>query len=161
MQEALFETELWLPRPREEVFPFFADARNLEAITPPFLQFQVLTPEPILMRAGLRLDYRLKIHGVPVRWRTEIEAWEPPHRFVDRQLRGPYRLWHHTHIFEERDGGTLCRDVVRYAAPGGPLRPLIERFFVRGDVEKIFAYRTAKLKERFGAEPSVLPAMNA
>ncbi|HMO64773.1 MAG TPA: hypothetical protein PKE47_06060, partial [Verrucomicrobiota bacterium] len=81
----------------------------------------------------------------------EIEVWDPPHRFVDRQLRGPYRLWHHTHTFEERDGGTLCRDVVRYAAPGGPLRPLIERFFVRGDVGRIFAYRTEKLRERFGA----------
>lgn len=158
MRETRFETELWLPRPREEVFPFFADAHNLEAITPPFLQFQVLTPDPIVMRAGLRLDYRLKIHGVPVRWRTEIEAWEPPRRFVDRQLRGPYRLWHHTHTFEERDGGTLCRDLVRYAAPGGPLRPWIERFFVRGDVERIFAYRTARLKERYGAAAGPGPA---
>lgn len=150
MKESLFETELWLPRPRDEVFPFFADAHNLEALTPPFLHFEVLTPDPIVMRPGLLLDYRLKIHGVPVRWRTEIEVWDPPCRFMDRQRRGPYRLWHHTHTFEERDGGTLCRDVVRYAAPGGPLRPLIERFFVRGDVARIFAYRTEKLRERFG-----------
>lgn len=150
MKETVLETELWLPRPRDEVFPFFADAHNLEALTPAFLHFEVLTPDPIVMRPGLLLDYRLRIHGVPVRWRTEIEAWDPPFRFVDRQLRGPYRLWHHTHTFEERDGGTLCRDVVRYAAPGGPLRPLIERFFVRGDVARIFAYRTEQLRGRFG-----------
>ena len=129
-----YQAELWLPRPRPEVFAFFAEARNLEAITPPWLKFEVLTPAPIAMRAGTLIDYRLRLHGFPIRWRTEITLWEPPVRFADTQLRGPYRLWEHTHTFVEKDGGTLCRDEVRYAVPGGAL---IERLFVRRDVEKI------------------------
>jgi ligand-binding SRPBCC domain-containing protein len=149
MRTSTFESELWLPRPRAEVFEFFADARNLERLTPPWLSFRILTPVPVPMRAGARIDYRLRLRGVPVRWRTEIEAWEPPARFVDVQLRGPYRLWHHTHTFDARDGGTLCRDFVRYAVPGGRL---VERWLVRPDVERIFAFRRQALLEAFGAE---------
>src|SRR3954451_64976 len=93
------EREQILPGAPDEVFPFFADARNLEAITPPLLRFRVTTPEPIEMGAGTLLEYRLRIHGIPVRWRTLIEDWAPPHRFVDTQLRGPYARWHHTHTF--------------------------------------------------------------
>ena len=90
MKEFTLHTELWLPRPRDEIFPFFAEARNLEAITPPWLKFEVLTPAPIQMRPGALIDYRIRVHGFPIRWRTEIAEWDPPHRFVDVQLRGPY-----------------------------------------------------------------------
>ncbi len=142
-----FEAELFLPRQVEEIFPFFADARNLQRITPPFLDFRVLTPGVIEMRPGTLIDYKLKVHGIPLRWRTRINAWEPPRRFVDEQLKGPYRQWIHEHTFEPRDGGTLCRDVVDYAVPGGAL---VNRFFVRKDVQKIFAYREKVLREIFG-----------
>ena len=140
------EAELWLPRPRDEVFRFFADAFNLEALTPPWLKFEVLTPRPIEMRVGLRIDYRLRLRGLPLRWQSEITAWEPPVRFVDEQRRGPYRAWIHQHTFEERDGGTLARDRVRYDVIGGRL---VNRFFVRRDVEKIFGFRQEKLLEIF------------
>lgn len=144
-----FHAELWLPRSREEVFAFFSDAHNLQAITPPWVKFEVLTPAPVAMRAGALIDYRIRIRGVPIRWRTEITEWQPPLRFVDVQLRGPYRLWHHTHTFESRDGGTLCVDDVRYRPRGGWL---MDRLFVRRDVRSIFAYRQLRLKERFALE---------
>ena len=146
MNEFIFETELWLPHPRNEVFAFFGDAHNLERITPPWVKFEVLTPAPIVMRPGILIDYRIRIHGVPVRWRTEISAWQPPFMFVDEQRRGPYRLWHHTHTFEEREGGTLCRDRVRYWPRGGAL---MNWLFVRKDVERIFEYRRQRLVEIF------------
>ncbi len=142
-----FKTELWLPVAREKVFPFFADARNLETITPPWLHFNVLTPGQIEMRTGAIIDYQLRIHGLPVCWRTEITGWQPPFSFCDEQRRGPYRLWRHTHTFEEKDAGTLCRDEVIYAVPGGAL---VNRLFVRRDVEKIFDYRARALKQHFG-----------
>jgi len=142
-----FESELWLPRPVTEVFPFFADARNLQAITPDWLNFEVLTPGPIEIKAGALIDYKLRVRGLPLRWRTHIKAWEPPHRFVDEQLRGPYRQWIHEHTFVEKDGGTPARDVVRYAVLGGAL---VDRIFVRRDVERIFEFRRMKLVERFG-----------
>jgi len=137
-----FKTEIWLPEKRDPVFSFFADARNLEAITPPWLNFAILTPKPIDMRTGVRIDYQLRVHGFPVRWQTEISVWEPPFRFVDQQLSGPYRKWIHTHTFEEKDGGTLCRDHVEYAVLGGHF---IDWLLVRRDVEKIFAYRQQAL----------------
>ncbi len=146
MPERLFQDELLLPRPRAEVFPFFAEARNLEKLTPPWLKFEVLTPGTIEMKRGALIEYRIHVHGVPIRWRTEIASWEPPIRFIDRQLRGPYRLWHHTHIFEERGDSTLCRDEVRYWPRGGAL---IDRLFVRRDVEAIFAFRRKMLLELF------------
>ena len=146
MTEFTLQTELWLPRPRSEVFPFFAEARNLEALTPAWLKFEVLTPAPIVLRPGTLIDYRIMIHGLPIRWRTEIAEWDPPRRFVDVQLRGPYTLWHHTHTFEERNGGTLCLDQVRYRPRGGVL---VHWLFVRRDVERIFQYRQQQLKELF------------
>lgn len=142
----VFESSLWLPRNREEVFPFFADAANLEAITPPWLKFHILTPRPIEMRAGTTIDYQLRIKGFPARWRTLISAWEPPIRFVDEQLRGPYRRWHHTHTFEEHDGGTLCKDRVEYDMLGGWL---VNKLLVRRDIETIFAWRRKRLMECF------------
>ena len=151
MREFTLQTELWLPRPRDEVFEFFAEAQNLETLTPPWLKFEVLTPAPIAMRPGTLIDYGIRVHGFPIRWRTEIAAWDPPHRFVDVQLRGPYTLWHHTHAFVERDGGTLCLDHVRYRPRGGAL---IHWLFVRRDVDRIFQYRQQRLKDLFGGEHS-------
>jgi hypothetical protein len=149
MKEFTLQTELWLPRPRDEIFPFFAEARNLETLTPPWLQFEVLTPAPIQMRPGALIDYRIRVHGLPIRWRTEIAEWQPPHRFVDVQLRGPYTLWHHTHTFQERDGGTLCADSVRYRPRGGAF---MNWLFVRRDVEKIFQYRRQRMEAIFGGK---------
>ncbi|HEV2805681.1 MAG TPA: SRPBCC family protein [Chthoniobacterales bacterium] len=141
-----FQTELWLPRPREEVFAFFADAANLDAITPPWVHFHTVTPAPIEMGPGTLIDHKLRIHGVRIRWRSRITVWEPPARFVDEQVRGPYRLWRHEHVFEERDAGTLVRDRVQYAVP---FDFLVHELFVRRDVEKIFAHRTETLRRRF------------
>lgn len=154
MREFEYKAEVRLARPIDEVFAFFADAHNLEAITPAFLRFHVLTPAPIRMAAGTLIDYRLSLRGVPIRWRTRIDHWEPPHRFVDLQLKGPYRLWHHEHTFSSVSGGTLCADHVRYAVPGGPgVERLVERLFVRRDVERIFEFRRERLGERFGIVP--------
>jgi len=151
-------SEQWIPRPVNEVFAFFSDAFNLERITPPLLRFNVLTPPPIEMREGLLIDYRLRIRGIPVRWRSEITAWEPPFRFVDEQRRGPYRMWWHEHSFEERDGGTVCRDLVRFSAPGGRL---VQKLFVEPDVRKIFAYRSEQLVEVFGGASAVVTSFGA
>jgi ligand-binding SRPBCC domain-containing protein len=130
----------------DDVFPFFADAGNLEAITPPWLAFHVVTPRPIDMREGTLIEYRLKLHGVRVNWLTRIEEWAPGERFVDVQLHGPYALWHHTHEFEPAgDGRTLMRDTVRYALPLGPLGELAHRLFVARDVSRIFDYREQTL----------------
>lgn len=139
--------ELWLPRPVEDLFPFFSDAGNLERITPPLLEFRILTPRPIEMAEGALIDYRLKVRGLPVSWRTRISAWEPKRRFVDEQIKGPYRKWVHEHTFESKDGGTLCRDRVEYLAPGGSL---VSRLFVDHDVLDIFRYRHGMLLELFG-----------
>src|SRR5829696_6245014 len=135
----------------EEVFPFFADARNLEAITPPLLGFRVVTPEPIVMRVGTFIQYRLRLHGVPVRWDTAIQDWSPPHRFVDVQVRGPYALWHHTHEFAPMTGshprGTVMTDTVRYAIGFGPLGELARRALVRRDLDAIFDFRARRVPQ--------------
>jgi len=146
VNELHLHAELWLPRPSAEVFPFFGDAQNLERITPPWLRFEILSPLPMKLGVGALIDYRIRLHGIPILWRTRISAWEPPHRFMDEQVRGPYRQWIHEHTFEDRDGGSLCRDHVRYAVPGGAL---VDKLFVRREVEKIFAYRQAVLRDRF------------
>lgn len=140
----LLTASMRLDRPLGEVFPFFADALNLERITPPWMQFRVVTPPPIEMHAGQVIDYRLKIHGVPVRWRSKIAVWQPPYRFLDQQVRGPYRYWHHEHRFEETPDGTVCHDRVQYAVLGGAV---VHRLLVRRDVETIFAYRQRVLAE--------------
>ncbi len=142
---------LWIPRPIDEVFAFFSDARNLEAITPSWLGFRILTPGPIRIAEGTRIRYRLRLHGIPVGWETEIREWKPPHRFVDVQLHGPYQLWHHTHRFEPRDGGTLMTDIVRYRLPLGIIGRLVHRLKVRRDVERIFDYRAQHIPELFRA----------
>lgn len=135
-------------RCREEVFPFFADALNLEKITPPFLRFEVLTSGPIAMYAGQCIDYRLRLHGLPIRWRTEISVWEPPVRFVDRQLRGPYRWWRHEHRFLDEGDTTLVQDRVEYGMwLGWLLNPLL----VARDLRQIFGYRREQLDREFRA----------
>jgi ligand-binding SRPBCC domain-containing protein len=145
-------TELWLPAPLTEVFAFFSDAHNLQVLTPPWLHFRILTPPPIPMHLGTRIEYRLRWHGLPLFWRTEISDWNPPLRFVDRQIRGPYRRWVHEHTFAQREGGTLMRDRVDYAVPGWLLEPLVSRLIVTPDVERIFAYRRGVMQERFAVQ---------
>src|SRR5579871_1189275 len=115
------QSEVWVPHPREEVFAFFSRAENLEVLTPPWLHFSILSPGPISMRAGTRIRYRLRLHGIPLQWESEITAWDPPYRFVDEQMRGPYRRWIHEHQFLDRDGGTAVRDTVQYSVAGGAL----------------------------------------
>ncbi len=136
-----------LERPLRDVFPFFADARNLEVLTPPWLKFELRSSGPIEMFAGRKIDYRLRLRGIPIRWQSEITKWDPPAVFVDEQRKGPYRLWVHEHRFEEHDGGTVAEDHVQYAVPGGWLA---DRLFVRGDLRRIFQYRREKLAELFG-----------
>ena len=152
MRLHVLQREQRLPGTPEEVFPYFAEALNLEEITPPWLGFAVLTPQPVVMRAGAGIEYRLRLHGVPIRWRTRIAVWDPPHRFVDVQVAGPYRLWHHTHDFlPAGDGATLMRDTVRYALPFGPLGAVARRLFVARDLDAIFDFRrdaVAKAAER-------------
>jgi ligand-binding SRPBCC domain-containing protein len=147
MKTFSYSDELVLPVPLEDVFSFFAKARNLEKLTPPWLRFEVLTEEPITMAAGTLIDYRIHWRGIPLRWRTEIEVWEPNHRFVDRQVRGPYRLWRHEHLFVERGDGTSVVDRVEYAPFGGA--------FANRDVERIFAYRHEVLRRDFGTSSTV------
>jgi ligand-binding SRPBCC domain-containing protein len=155
MRTHVLHREQRLEGPPEAVFPFFADARNLEAITPPLLRFRVITPEPIAMRAGAFIQYSLRLHGVPVTWHTLIQEWSPPHRFVDVQVRGPYALWHHTHAFAPTgDGGTLMTDTVRYAVGFGALGELANRALVRREVEAIFAHRAERV-------PALLAAAGA
>ena len=127
--------------PRAEVFAFFADARNLEAITPPALHFRILTPQPIDIGTGSRIDYRLALFGIPFQWRTRIVSFDPPRSFADVQERGPYQLWHHTHEFTEQDGGTLMVDRVDYQLALGPLGGLAHALFVERQLEHIFDYR--------------------
>jgi ligand-binding SRPBCC domain-containing protein len=138
---------------RERAFELYSEARNLERITPPWLGFRVTTPGAIEMHEGTLIEYRLKLHGVPVRWRTRIAAWQPPLRFVDVQLRGPYALWEHTHTFERVDERSVeIGDRVRYALPLGPLGEIAHAAFVERDLRKIFDYRTRAVADWLQAE---------
>jgi ligand-binding SRPBCC domain-containing protein len=140
----------WVPQKPAEVFPFFSDERNLERITPEFLGFQVLKKSTPQIQEGTLIDYRLKIHGVPARWRTRIEEWVPGERFVDTQLSGPYKKWHHMHRFQSLGGGTLLRDTVRYVIPAGALGNLALGGLIQRDVQRIFGYRKKVIRELFG-----------
>ena len=133
--------EQFIPQPLDRVWDFFSNAENLERLTPGFLNFSILTPTPIAMYAGTLIDYRIKLFGVPMKWRTEIKQWEPGANFVDQQLSGPYRLWHHQHTFEAVDGGTKMVDRVDYALPLGFLGRLAHVLFVRRTLARIFRYR--------------------
>ena len=140
------ETTVWLPREIADVFAFFSDARNLNLITPAWIRFRIKTAMPVVMEPGLLLDYGLHLRGIPVRWQSKITAWDPPHRFVDEQCRGPYRRWVHEHLFQSKDGGTEVTDRVHYAVLGGHL---VHRLFVKSDVTSIFRYRRRSLMEIF------------
>jgi len=138
------QRDVWLPRPREEVFAFFADAANLERLTPPWLHFRILNPHIVIAR-GVLIDYRLKIHGVPLRWQSEISRWDPPRTFDDEQRKGPYRRWVHTHTFEEERGGTRVGDSVEFEVP---FEWIAGRFVMR-DVQAIFTFREQALSTIF------------
>jgi len=133
-------------QPVDETFAFFAEARNLERITPPWLSFAIVDPGPVAMATGTRIDYRLRLHGVPIRWTAVIEDWRPGHEFVDRQIRGPYRLWHHRHEFIPHPDGTIVVDHVRYALPAGPLGDAAHALVVRRDLDRIFSFRAAAVE---------------
>ena len=139
--------EQLVPRPLDETFAFFAQARNLERITPPWLRFEVVTPEPSEMDTGTHIDYRLHLHGIPMRWTARIEDWRPGREFVDRQVRGPYRLWHHRHLFARHPDGTIVTDHVRYALPAGVLGEAAHAVVVRRDLDRIFAFRAAAVRQ--------------
>lgn len=143
------EYEQWIPCSPEEVFRFFSDPFNLEKIIPEFVHFRVLSTTTSALRAGTRINYRLRLHGVPLRWQSRIESWEPNRRFVDVQTRGPYQLWHHTHEFEPFRDGTIVRDRVRYELPMGAFGELVVGRLVARDLESIFDFRREKTSEQF------------
>jgi len=144
------QRSLFIPRLRGEVFAFFADAGNLERITPSFLRFRILTPHPIAMKVGALINYEIRLYGIPIRWRTRIESFEPISRFIDIQLSGPYRRWHHLHEFSEVQGGTEMRDCVDYDLPLGPLGSIARWLFVRRALDRIFDHRNVTIQEIFG-----------
>lgn len=153
MPTYLLERSQRVEVPVERAFAFYGDASNLEPLTPPWLHFELLTPGGIEFGPGTLLDYRIRLHGVPVRWQTRIEIWEPPTRFVDTQAKGPYSHWEHTHLFEsDGEDATAIHDRVRYSIPLGPLGALAHRLFVRRDLERIFDYRSAAVAERLVAK---------
>ena len=152
-----FETEIWLPARRERVFQFFGNPANLERLTPDWLRFQI-KKAPATIAEGVLLDYKLRIHRLPVQWQSQITAWHPPYGFVDRQTKGPYRLWIHEHRFHERDGGTVVEDFVQYAVPGGTI---VQRFLVAPDLRRIFKYRQQVLRELFNEDKHTADALNA
>ena len=147
-----------LSRSRDEVFGFFSDAFRLEQITPDWLNFRILTPGPIELSKGSLIDYRIRLHGIPIGWQTEISSWEPPYSFIDRQVRGPYRLWEHLHTFTEVDGGTLTVDRVRYRASGGRLANWL---VVEKDLRRIFEHRRQRMLELFPATASITEVANS
>lgn len=151
MKVHVLEREQLVPASLERVVAFFADAANLDEITPPWLRFRILTPLPIEMRSDARIDYQLRLAGIPVHWQTRIAKWEPPHGFVDVQERGPYALWEHSHHFRSCAQGVWMADVVRYALPFGPLGGIAHALGVRSTLAAIFDYRFARIRERFGS----------
>ncbi len=141
--------EQWIDKPLDEVFEFFSRPENLQEITPPWLSFHIVSAEKEL-HTGSLIEYKLKVHGLPMRWKSEIAEWDPPHRFVDNQLKGPYARWHHLHTFVAENGGTRIRDQVDYELPFGIIGELMHTLMVRRDVESIFLYRQKRLLELLG-----------
>lgn len=154
MTPHVLASEQFVPRPPDEVFAFFARPENLGEITPPWLGFRILTPSPVPMREGALIDYLIRLGPLPTRWRTLITAYDPPRRFVDEQLAGPYSFWHHTHTFAARDGGTVIGDRIEYLLPLGALGRLAERLVIRRQLRAIFAHRRRVIAARFGGDPA-------
>ena len=153
MYTYILERQQIVPRSRAETFAFFCDAFNLERITPHFLNFRIVTPKPIRMAEGTLIDYELNLYGLPFRWRTLIERWQPDEKFVDTQLNGPYTLWHHTHTFEEiAPDQTLMRDRVLYRIPFGVFGRLAHWLFIGRALNVIFSYRAKATAEMMGAD---------
>ena len=149
MKVHTLRSEVWIPYPRKEVFEFFSRAENLEALTPRWLQFRIVSPTPIGVKTGTRIRYRLRLYGIPLRWESEISAWEPPHRFVDEQRSGPYRLWIHEHEFLDHEQGTTIRDSVRYSVIANVL---VNRLLVAPDLRRIFEFRRQRIVEIFSPQ---------
>ena len=143
------EQRQFLQRTPEEVFGFFSDPINLEKMTPAFLNFKILTPAPIPFVEGQLIDYQIRLYGIPMRWRTQLESIQINKKFVDSQLRGPYAQWHHTHHFEADNNGTLMRDVVLYRVRFGLLGRIAHPLFVRKSLEKIFMHRSTIIQQVF------------
>lgn len=149
MNSHFYYSETVIDRPLAEVFEFFSTAENLNKLTPQALEFKILTPLPIVMKQGALIDYKLKLSGIPFYWKTEISAWNPPYSFVDKQIKGPYKIWIHEHTFKEVNGKTHMRDMVEFLSPGWILEPIINALFVRKKVNEIFSYREKVLAELF------------
>ena len=149
MAEFTLERKQIIEKPRNEVFGFFADAGNLERITPPELNFKIISPQPINIKKGALIEYQLKLRGIPITWRTEITQWNPPFNFVDSALKSPYKQWIHLHTFEEGENGeTIMRDLVRYRLPLEPLGDLAH-FYVKKELKYIFDYRFKVIEDIF------------
>ena len=151
--ESILRREQWIPAPLPAVFSFFSDARNLDRITPRWLHFKILGQIDSELSTGTLIHYKLAWYGIPMDWTSRIEEWRPPTLFVDLQLKGPYRFWHHTHCFERCRGGTLITDTVRYAVPLGVLGDTCAGWLVRRDVERIFDYRAKQIPLMFNEQP--------
>jgi ligand-binding SRPBCC domain-containing protein len=141
--------ETFINRPLEEVFDFFSAAENLNLLTPPNVNFKIITPLPIIIKKGAFIDYRIKVSGIPFQWRTEITAWEKNKMFCDEQRKGPYKIWKHTHSFKAVNNGTQMTDEVQYLSPGWILEPMINALFIKHKVAEIFDYREIALKQIF------------
>jgi ligand-binding SRPBCC domain-containing protein len=151
MAAFIFRAEQFVPRPLDEVFEFFSRAENLQQLTPPWLNFRILSVEPATVREGTLIRYSLRWRVFPIRWTTRITDWEPPHRFVDLQLKGPYKLWRHEHRFVAEGEGTRISDEVHYILPFGILGRIAHSMKVKSDVEAIFAYRREVVSRVFAS----------
>lgn len=151
MTPQILKRDITVPHELDAVFAFFSRPENLQTITPPWMKMTVLTPSPVPMHVGAIIDYAIKLNGLPLRWTTAISEYEPPHRFVDVQLKGPYSLWHHTHRFEAIEEGTRIIDEVHYLLPFGPLGAFVNSLKVKKDLRTIFDYRTQVIQEQFPA----------
>jgi len=154
MKQYIFTLTSIIPRPLDETFAFFCKAENLERITPAKLKFKILSPLPIRMQKGALIEYQIRLMGVPFRWKTEINLWQPPRSFRDIQLKGPYKKWEHTHHFEEKNGHTLMTDTVHYQLPFSVLGRIAHFLFVKKQIESIFEYRQQQILLIFGRDNS-------